>query len=264
MKPNISFIIPVYNGEKYLCDSIGSIYGTVNRLSYEILICDDKSTDNSRAVINGISENKNVKAIYHDKNLGAADTRNELISMAESENIFILDCDNILDIETVEKMYELLMYGRDVVSTQRIKFFGFSDPKKPDSEWNFAQWGISVGLQEMLQSFEVPPCSGNYLFKRKVWEDVEGYHTDDVQETWGFGFRHIKCGYKVWLCPNTFYLHRFCRDGFYNRLDKNKMNDSFYSMLNSVREKMTPESQNLMDMEKNGRKLISSGKLRLS
>lgn len=259
--------MPVYNGERYLSDAIGSIRKFTRSIPYEILLCDDASTDHSITVIKRMAAgHNNVNVLLLKDNVGAGEARNLLAKRAQSDIFMILDCDNILVGGQIEKMLAMIDSGSDVVSTEKIKFFGYYHPKKPDSEWDFKQWGGVVDLGKMLKSFEVPPCSGNYMYRRKVFDTVGGYHTDDIQETWGFGFRHVVAGFPVYTCPDTYYLHRFCRDGFFMRLPKNKIAIATYNNLLKIKDLLSHESQKILDdhlEDKNGSKIISEGNLRL-
>ena len=94
----VSIIIPVYNKEKYLKETLSS----VDRQSdddLEIIIIDDASTDNSFDIINDFVSNtkKQTKVIKNDNNCGVAHCRNIGIEEAKSDYITFLDADDILD-----------------------------------------------------------------------------------------------------------------------------------------------------------------------
>jgi glycosyltransferase involved in cell wall biosynthesis len=261
VKPLISFIMPVYNGAKYLKDSINSIYQTVNT-SWELLILDDASTDNSTSVIKMKTGDKRVRAWYSTERAGAAEARNRLIAHSEADVLYMLDCDNILEHDCADKMYYVIGQN-SAVATEKIKFFGF---KRPQSMFIDNEWVFKIGsmtLQDMLTTHKVPPSSGNYMMKKTVWNEVGGYHKDDVQETWGFGFRHMVKGLGIFVCPGTSYLHRFCRSGYYNELPKDEMAKAYWNRLNDIRELLNDEAKLILDGSRDGKQLIAEGRLKL-
>jgi glycosyltransferase involved in cell wall biosynthesis len=260
--PQITFIMPVYNGAKYLHDSINSIHNTVLGIEWELLIVDDCSTDQSAAMIKHKVHDARIRAWFNNVREGAAEARNRLIQYAQSEILYILDCDNILEPYCVEKMFNDIK-ERDVVAPERIKFFGFKHKQSSfiDGEWKFDVDLIT--LREMLCSHKVPPSSGNYMLRKKVWNIVDGYHKDDIQETWGFGFRHILRGFPIWICKGTSYLHRFCHQGYYNELPKEQMKKAYKDRLNDIRGLLTEESQAILDGCDDGKQLIAEERLKL-
>ncbi len=63
----LSIIIPYYNGARYIDDCLNSILAQTFS-NYEIIICDDCSTDNSVNIIQQyVSKYSFIKAIYHKK-----------------------------------------------------------------------------------------------------------------------------------------------------------------------------------------------------
>lgn len=84
----LSIIIPVYNGELYLRDTIESILKQPCK-DFELLLLDDGSSDNSLSVCKKY-EKENVRVFTH-KNMGVSATRNKGIELSKGE--FIIFCD---------------------------------------------------------------------------------------------------------------------------------------------------------------------------
>lgn len=95
----ISYVMPVYNGEKFIKKSIDSILR--QRIQpYEILILDDNSSDNSYEIIKKYAEeNEKIIVKRNEKNLGEAISTNKLFKMAKGDFIKILHQDDWLDEE---------------------------------------------------------------------------------------------------------------------------------------------------------------------
>lgn len=101
----VSVLIPVYNSEKYIENTLNSVVEQTLQ-DIEIIIVNDGSKDDSEKIIKKfIDKYKNIKYFYKE-NSGVADTRNYLISKASGEYIGFVDSDDTIDKEMYKKMYE--------------------------------------------------------------------------------------------------------------------------------------------------------------
>ena len=122
---NISVVIPLLNEEdslKELHDWIASVMQS-NSFSYEILFIDDGSTDNSWAVISGLSEkNSNVKGIRFLKNFGKSQALHAGFSKAQGDVIITMDADLQDNPEEIPELYQMITAGNyDLVSGWKKK-----------------------------------------------------------------------------------------------------------------------------------------------
>jgi len=91
--PVLSVVMPVYNGEKYLKDSISSILGqTFN--DFELIIINDGSRDKSLEVIKSFDDSR-IRVINNERNFGIPYTRNVGLKEAKGEFLAWCDCDDI-------------------------------------------------------------------------------------------------------------------------------------------------------------------------
>jgi glycosyltransferase involved in cell wall biosynthesis len=105
MKPLVSILIPAYNAEQWLPDTLRSaIAQTWDRK--EIIVVDDGSTDQTLAIARQF-ESDCVK-VFTQKNQGAAATRNNAFSLSQGDYIQWLDADDLLSPEKVAKQMEAL------------------------------------------------------------------------------------------------------------------------------------------------------------
>jgi glycosyltransferase involved in cell wall biosynthesis len=105
-QPLISVIMPAYNAEKYIQEAIDSILNQ-SYSNLELLIFDDGSSDATRSVIDGYSDERIVK-IYADKNSGVVAARNHCIDLAKGKYIALMDADDIASHDRFEKQVTLL------------------------------------------------------------------------------------------------------------------------------------------------------------
>ncbi|MBR5794559.1 MAG: glycosyltransferase, partial [Erysipelotrichaceae bacterium] len=71
----LSFIIPVYNVEKYLCECIDSIVNQI-KSECEIILINDGSTDSSGKICDEYDKKYSFVKTFHKENTGVADSRN--------------------------------------------------------------------------------------------------------------------------------------------------------------------------------------------
>jgi len=93
-KPEVSVITPVYNAEEFLKETVDSVLNQTYT-SFEHLLIDDCSTDNSAAIIKEFSKrDSRVKYLKLEENSGAAVARNTGLENAKGRYIAFIDSDD--------------------------------------------------------------------------------------------------------------------------------------------------------------------------
>lgn len=102
-----SIIVPVYNVENYLVDCIESL---VNQKfdSYEILIINDGSTDNSGEICDEYATKYDNIRVFHKKNGGLSDARNYGIKNAKGDYLIFVDSDDWIALDSLKKISEAI------------------------------------------------------------------------------------------------------------------------------------------------------------
>lgn len=104
----VSIIIPAYNVEKYIIDTLDSVKKQVFT-DWECIIVDDCSTDDTMAVIqNYVREDKRFAYIRLDKNSGAAIARNTAINCATGKYLAFLDGDDVWEEHKLDKQIQFM------------------------------------------------------------------------------------------------------------------------------------------------------------
>jgi glycosyltransferase involved in cell wall biosynthesis len=109
--PLVSIIIPVYNAEKFIHESLASIVSQTYT-SLEIIVLNDGSTDSSEAIIKKISDPR-IKYVAHS-NRGMAATLNAGLKMCAGKYIARQDADDISRPDRIQKQVEFLEENKDV------------------------------------------------------------------------------------------------------------------------------------------------------
>lgn len=107
IEPKISVIIPVYNVEDYIDETLTSLLNQTMINDIEVLMIDDGSIDNSRYIIERYAlDYENFHAI-HKENGGQGVARNLGLDLAKGEYIHFIDSDDYIVPDTYEKLYNL-------------------------------------------------------------------------------------------------------------------------------------------------------------
>lgn len=176
-KPFLSIIIPVYNGSRYLRETISSVLQQPCN-DYELLLLDDGSKDNSFAICKKY-ESKQV-IVEHHENIGVSRTRNLGISMARGEVIIFIDQDdamrsNFYTEKTKERLQELLQQRIELI----LNGTWYGDSELVKGHFNSIEKrkkGIYLGHQNAL-SWGYSYCFNANLFARTLFFDKKGKPT---------------------------------------------------------------------------------------
>ncbi|MCI8490045.1 MAG: glycosyltransferase [Lachnospiraceae bacterium] len=94
MNPLVSVCIPAYNNAAYIKETIDSILNQTYR-NFELIICDDRSGDNTVEVIKAIKDER-ITLYKNEKNLGMAGNWNNCLQKCNGEFIKLICADDLL------------------------------------------------------------------------------------------------------------------------------------------------------------------------
>ena len=99
----VSIITPLYNGERYIRDTIASVQSQTYK-NWEMVIVDDGSTDDSQNIVMELAAKDQRICYYKNEcNMGVAETRNRAIQLAKGKYIAFLDSDDLWKNNKLEK-----------------------------------------------------------------------------------------------------------------------------------------------------------------
>ena len=112
----VSVIVPVYNAAEYLEYTIQSVIDQTYT-SWELLLIDDGSKDNSVEIINRFSDNKKIFLLQHPGgvNLGVSKTRELGIERAKGKYISFLDADDVFYPDKLRNQLEIFSAQSEVI-----------------------------------------------------------------------------------------------------------------------------------------------------
>lgn len=108
MKPAISVIMSVYNGETYLEEAIESVINQTFK-DWELVVINDCSTDSTAEILASLAlRDKRIKVHPNEVNLKLPTSLNKAISLCEGKYIARMDADDICLPERFEKQYKFM------------------------------------------------------------------------------------------------------------------------------------------------------------
>ena len=117
VKTNVSIIMPVHNGEKYIHQSIDSILNQTLK-TFELLIIDDNSIDKSMEIAKSFID-KRIR-IIKTSGKGISQALNKGLAIAKSPFIARMDCDDICEPDRLQKQVEFMIKtpDKDIIGSQ--------------------------------------------------------------------------------------------------------------------------------------------------
>jgi len=114
---DLSIIIPAYNEEKRILKSLETIeeYLSSKNLSYEIIVVDDGSSDNTLLLVKDFSKSNNrTSCITYKNNMGKGFAVREGVKKSEGNLVLFSDADLSTPIKEMEKLIDAIKSGFDI------------------------------------------------------------------------------------------------------------------------------------------------------
>ena len=124
---NISIGLPCYNEENNIKLVINSCLKFIKKnkiKNWELLLVDNKSTDNTTQIIHSLInkyKSSNIKLIKNKKNILYSGSANKIIQKSKFNLVCIMDSDNQYDINDISNLYNFLIQKKlDLVIGKRV------------------------------------------------------------------------------------------------------------------------------------------------
>jgi len=196
MTPKVSCVLPVYNGERYLKESIDSVINQTFT-DWELIIINDGSTDNTRAILDAQTDER-IRIYHNERNRKLPATLNRGFLVARGEYWTWTSHDN---------RYLTFAFGTMVNAlTDSPGDIVYSDYSIIDATGKRVA-GCSAPLPEHLKYQNSVHAS--FMFRPHVWHDLKGYDEGLFRaEDWDFWIRAWLAGMKFRTIPFPLYEYR--------------------------------------------------------
>ncbi len=204
-KPFVSILIPAHNEEGVIAHTVENILA-LDYPNFEIILIDDRSTDNTAAVITDIaSKHENIAAMVRNKGAfpGKSAVLNDAFEVAHGDAILVFDADATVEPDFLNKLIPHLEPS-DVGAVQARKIIRNKDvnilTKCQNNEYTM-DTQLQVGRDAVKGAVEL---RGNgELIKREAIIDIGGWNNYTITDDLDMSTRlHIK-GWDVRFCPEA-------------------------------------------------------------
>jgi len=228
-KTLISVVMPVYNAEDHLEESIESILSQSFE-NFEFIIIDDCSEDNSKEIIDKYrSKDKRIKLLRNEENKGATYSINKGIKKAKGKYIARMDADDISKKERLEKQYEFMEENEEVAALGT-------------KAWNINEEGEKTNKRNVPETNEeimniitlmCPMIHPSVMLRKEKIEEV-GLYNEDLRKAQDYDlwFRLAAKGYKMHNLQERLLLYRLEKGrSFKDRITETKIKWRGYKKL---------------------------------
>ena len=200
--PLISVVIPVYNGEKTIRETIESVLNQTFK-DFELIAIDDGSTDKTVEIINRI-QNSRIK-VFSYPNAGLSASRNRGIAQAIGEYISFIDADDLWTPDKLEAQLKALQEN-----PQADVAYSWTDCI--DESGKFLRRGgyitVTGNVYERLLLVDFVEGGSNPLIRKHVFTEVGGFDESfNAVEDWDMWLR-LASRYRFVTVPSPQILYR--------------------------------------------------------
>ncbi|MBU1937050.1 glycosyltransferase family 2 protein [bacterium] len=217
MTPEVSVIIPNFNGVKFLLPCLTSVVAQeIQQEQLEILVIDNDSTDGS---IDSVRKNfPSVKVIVNARNVGFTRAINQGIDASVSEWLLLLNNDTVMSAGALPKLLMALRESpADIAGVQPLLLWAKNSSVTDSAGIALSPRFRAYDYLHSKPTSEAPTqdaeiwgtCFGCALIKRIVFKHCGNLDPDFFAE-WDdvdFSLRARWCGYRFMLIPNAQVLH---------------------------------------------------------
>lgn len=169
MRPQVSFVVPAYNYARYLPECLGSILAQDSTATFEVVIVNDASTDDTPAVLDRLRDPR-IRVVHNETNQGHARTIGIAIKAATGKLIARIDPDDRYRREFLSRTLPVfdrhpevgLVYGDAALIDAEGRFTEVCAPRHGGQAFHGNE------LVPLLESNFI--CAPTVIARRECWE----------------------------------------------------------------------------------------------
>ncbi len=193
-RPAVSIVMPVYNEEKYIEDTIRSILNQIFT-DFEFIIVDDGSTDGTRESLDRFARQDERMIIIAQAHLGVAASRNNGMDNARGKYIAVIDAGDLADPDRLKKQCEFLERNGDI-SIVGTWAYWINERKEIIAKWKTPR---AVDRTNLYQTGGA--IHPTIMLRRELFTQIGRYEVHPAAEDIEFYLRAAKSGAKIANLP---------------------------------------------------------------
>lgn len=205
----ISVIIPVFNGEEYIENCVQSLQNQTLS-EFEVILINDGSKDNTADICNKLSKEDSRIKVIHQENSGVSIARNKGIQNANGEYLCFIDCDDYIDRDYLELLYNACINNNVKISACCIE--SIKENKGLISK-KFLKEGIyncEQALEELFKFKDLNSGPCGKLFHKSLFDKELVFPNIRTYEDLLFVYKAIYKSKDLYFVENCkyYYIHR--------------------------------------------------------
>ena len=149
----LSFIIPLYNCERFITQCLDSIYDAkLDTSTFEVIVVDDGSKDTSLELVERYAAKRDSLKIVNQQNAGASVARNRGLEEAKGSYVWFVDADDKVESKSVEELVKVLKQNGDVDLLCFNYFKDFQETPRPVNEF---KWQNISGVEYLKRHYDL-------------------------------------------------------------------------------------------------------------
>lgn len=208
---DLTFIIPLFNAQKYMKFCLDSVLHQKTNYQYEVILIDDGSTDNTLSIAKEYENRFKEIKVIRQRNMGPAGARNTGLQAARGRYIAFVDSDDYITHNYVQRLLDQAYEANADI----VKFGHFEVREKYVQRHTYD--AVYAKDRSEIDIMEYRGYIWEGIVHRKIWEQIcfpEGYWYEDMVSR----FLVFQCA-KCFACVNdAFYYHRYHQTNISNIL----------------------------------------------
>lgn len=239
--PTISVIMPVYNAQQYLEETIKSLQAQTFS-DYEVIFVDDMSTDESLSIMNRTTESDDRFRVLQQKKAGAGAARNVGFTHAQGEYTIFLDSDDLFSPQLLEKLHHAIITAQADIAACNFSRFDASG-KETQHEGVHTRWipeGLTVFSYRDTPDYimrVINPTPWNKLY-RSAFIRQSGLKFEEISSTNDITFASVSvaAAERVTYIPDSLVRYRIGHAGTISAGKVGKLNNVKTAVFSAVRQ----------------------------
>jgi len=252
---NASVIIPVYNAADYTKSCIEKLYASPNQASFEVIVVDNNSTDNTKRILSEEQNNRNDFSFYSlDQNYGFSGGVNYGFTKAKGKYFIILNNDTLVTPGWIDRLIEAFEHDKLIGIVSPVTNYVGEGPQVDPEATDISPTEVDAYSSKIVDRGIVYESHRLVFFcvalKRELVDLIglmdTGYIKGNFEDD-DYCLRAILAGFKLAIAQNAFVYHfgsmtfkknRIIHDDY---MDKNRMR--FYPKVQRLSVTLKPTKQ---------------------